>query len=651
MEKWQSKKLVEKHPKQYAQVMEQVRNLPPSVVQENISDIPTIRDAIAPNTPPGPRNEKFDRMPKAVVGQIQEAIVQLEMRPPYLIQNDEILIQGEYGIDNAYENRSVIETNRSQLQNVAKSVGRLDLLFHPEGHPFAGTGWLIDETTVVTNRHVAEVFTTRDWSHNWKFVKSDFGRQVETQLNFLGQHESSFTQDQQRERLAVIEDVLFVSEYGQPDFAFLRVAPSKTKPLEFQTEPLKVRQPIATIGYPAADGSRNDVNVMQRLFKNIYGVKRFSPGEIDGVTDNGVLIHDCATLGGNSGSAVVSLETGKVCGLHYAGKYREANYALSANIISAAHRGLRGAWSPGFDSDQNIETPSETTDFYADRKGYRQAFLGRDDLKVPLPKTGRLPANIKAPVAGARNNVLRYEHFSIAQSKTRKLPIYTAVNIDGRSIKSIPDSNSWRFDARLSDDHQVGNELYKDTSIKNPLDRGHMVRRLDPCWGTRAQVLRAQDDTYHYTNSAPQHKGLNRRHWVRLEDYILNSAKALNFKVSVFTGPIFRDDDPILKSKESDVPIPQEYWKVAVLVNKDSGKLAASAYVLSQGKMLGKFTESAFVFGRYETYQVPVSLVEKETGLDFGNLKQADVLSAVAETESAFAKVFHPIFGEADVKL
>ena len=46
----------------------------------------------------------------------------------------------------------------------------------------------------------------------------------------------------------------------------------------------------------------------------------------------------------------------------------------------------------------------------------------------------------------------------------------------------------WRLDGRLHPDHQVGNEVYR----RNPLDRGHMVRRRDPDGGDHAQ--QAEED-------------------------------------------------------------------------------------------------------------------------------------------------------------
>ena len=42
------------------------------------------------------------------------------------------------------------------------------------------------------------------------------------------------------------------------------------------------------------------------------------------------LTHDASTLGGNSGSAVVDLSTGRIIGLHFAGIYLDANFAVPA---------------------------------------------------------------------------------------------------------------------------------------------------------------------------------------------------------------------------------------------------------------------------------------------------------------------------------
>lgn len=82
----------------------------------------------------------------------------------------------------------------------------------------------------------------------------------------------------------------------------------------------------------------------------------------------------------------------------------------------------------------------------------------------------------------------------------------TAVNIDGEQLGSIKRENTkWILDPRMNEKFQTGPRVY----AKNDLDRGHMVRRLDPVWGEHAEA--ANDDTFHFTNSTPQHKNLNQK--------------------------------------------------------------------------------------------------------------------------------------------
>ncbi|MFF3249309.1 DNA/RNA non-specific endonuclease [Streptomyces sp. NPDC002870] len=50
---------------------------------------------------------------------------------------------------------------------------------------------------------------------------------------------------------------------------------------------------------------------------------------------------------------------------------------------------------------------------------------------------------------------------------------------------------------------RTGHPVYKN----NPLDKGHLVRRLDPVWGTGREAETANSDTFHCTNAAPQKNG------------------------------------------------------------------------------------------------------------------------------------------------
>ena len=266
---------------------------------------------------------------------------------------------------------------------------------------------------------------------------------------------------------------------------------------------------------------------------------------------------------------------------------------------------------------------------YSDRQGYRDDFLGTNERLVPLPGLSeriRASAAIVDPGAdGADQYNLKYTHFSVVMNAERKLAFYAAANVDGASLKRIPRSGRWMTDPRLPREHQAGNELYKH----NDLDRGHLIRRLDPVWGSRDEAVRANNDTFHYTNASPQHKDFNQITWLELEDYILDNTDAHDLKINIFTGPVFRSDDQIYRS----IPLPREYWKIIALVKASTGSISATGYLLSQADLLTDL--EAFAFGPFRTYQLPITRIERLSGLDFGVLRAADPLRDDLETVGA----------------
>ena len=72
-----------------------------------------------------------------------------------------------------------------------------------------------------------------------------------------------------------------------------------------------------------------------QMFNGLFEKKRLLPGTMMGyrsIESFGhnleAVAHDCSTLGGNSGSAVIDPESGMVVGLHFAGIYLQANFAV-----------------------------------------------------------------------------------------------------------------------------------------------------------------------------------------------------------------------------------------------------------------------------------------------------------------------------------
>jgi endonuclease G len=166
---------------------------------------------------------------------------------------------------------------------------------------------------------------------------------------------------------------------------------------------------------------------------------------------------------------------------------------------------------------------------------------------------------------------------------------------------------------------------------KNALDRGHLVRRLDPAWGPDLDTAKkANDDTFHFTNCTPQHEDFNQNKttWAGLEDYLLDNAGKRTFRASVFTGPVFAPDDDLYRG----VQLPRQFWKVAAMVKED-GTLSATGYLLSQEQLIaGLESDLPFSYGAYKTFQVKVVDVESATGLSFGSLRDSDPLERLEST-------------------
>ncbi len=237
--------------------------------------------------------------------------------------------------------------------------------------------------------------------------------------------------------------------------------------------------------------------------------------------------------------------------------------------------------------------------------GYDAEFLSPD--AVPIPTVVDLVP-------------LTYTHFSVLMRPSRRLCAITAVNIDGPSLADIGREDDWRLDPRIPATDQAGPELYSN----NDLDRGHLVRRRDPVWGDTATATRANLDTFHYTVCAPQTATFNQSKelWAGLEDYLLEHAETTDERLTVLTGPLFRDDDPVYRG----LAIPRKFFKVGVWFTGTA--IAATGYVLDQAPSLDSIVRTADTevppLGPYKTFQVPISDIADLSDLPMSQLVDVD---------------------------
>jgi DNA/RNA endonuclease G (NUC1) len=167
---------------------------------------------------------------------------------------------------------------------------------------------------------------------------------------------------------------------------------------------------------------------------------------------------------------------------------------------------------------------------------------------------------------------------------------------------------------------------------RNDIDRGHLGRGASAVWGTtRAEAAQANEDTFHYTNAAPQAAKFNQglELWLGLESYLLQNAADHGRRLIVFTGHIFSEVDPVYRG----VDIPLRFFKVAVFL--ESGSLAATGYIVDQTPQLkdlpdipqpGAFEDGddAPPFGPFRTFQVSIRDIARLTGLDLAQLTAVD---------------------------
>ena len=277
-------------------------------------------------------------------------------------------------------------------------------------------------------------------------------------------------------------------------------------------------------------------------------------------------------------------------------------------------------------------------------KGFDENFLG-EGFKVPLPEiTG--PAKEKVLKYNNKGDTVRdYTHFSLEMNKDRKMCFYTAHNVDGARLVNGIKRGKWEIDNTIGYENQLGNSIYSH----NPLDKGHMVRRIAVAWGDKSEAKRASDDTFNYTNAIPQHGQLNQKKWLDLEDWLLVKADEDDRKLSVFTGPVFREDDKIYRGEK----IPADFWKIIVCKRKTDGKLAAAAFMMSQKEMIEPLYKSArgqkdlnlegVPTEEIALYQVPISTIESLTNLDFGEIKDIDAYSLFKAKQGDAFSIFKSV--------
>lgn len=298
---------------------------------------------------------------------------------------------------------------------------------------------------------------------------------------------------------------------------------------------------------------------------------------------------------------------------------------------------------------------------YSNRKGYNTTFIKGIEISLPEIRNKEYIAPLYPDQANFKVGILKYEHFSIVINKAKKCAFYSATNIDGETYKSInrktgeitdrtninqEEGETWYEDDRINPEYHLNQPFFSNWS--HFFDRGHLTRRTDPSWGTNEDALRADADTFHFSNCSIQHFRFNQtvKYWQGVERYILEKGvvnDGVNNRISVFQGPIYNDDIDLWAD---DFQIPSKYFKIAVWKNKEN-KLKSVGLIVDQSNLLSeerknlgkpKLAQNINV----NEWRVSIKEIEKLTKLKFGEeIISADTISLTEQPnvgEEAFSK-------------
>ncbi len=460
---------------------------------------------------------------------------------------------------------------KQKLRALFPCVGRVELLNNPLV-PYAGTAFIVGNGRLMTNRHVAQLFSQ---GLGTKIVYRNGGAAID----FKHQQDSQASDSHQ----LVVKKVEMIHPYW--DMAILNVDGLPTG----QMLKLSVKKPeeldgrdVVVVGYPAQD-PRNDFKVQDEVFNGIYNVKRLQPGKVrprakiqSFETLVNAITHDASTLGGNSGSVVIDIETGEVVALHFGGVYLEANYGvpmyeLARDSLVASKLNFDGQVAPTTDFDpawkrvQSTEIPSpqmksdriQSSISTAHQVVSPSATSATASMTLQIPIT--VSVSINSPVAGpqvtATESMEAIEEGVVIDQDYSTRPGYNPNFLEGLSVPLPKISATMKKDtAVVSVEDQKHGDPFELTYFNYSV---YMNKKRRTAWFSAANVdgeqrpsigKRSGDRWYRDPRIAPTEQldqksfepGIDRGHLTRREDTAwgpdVDSALASNNDTFHFTN-------------------------------------------------------------------------------------------------------------------
>jgi len=369
---------------------------------EAVTKVPGVRNEAAAGALENALNDREFRPGQTAA---LEAVVHKQFRPALFIKDD--------SFDTPLNPWAHLAVFRDALKPVIQAIGRVEV--ENAGIPFGGTGFFVGPALILTNRHVAELFTHGVGGQSrLRFIpgrpaRLDTGRELQPAAGvkfrlikpvMIHPHwDAALFQVELQDKAATVPAILQLSATAPDVTAF-------------------GDRDVVVIGYPYWS-DYHEPAVMQEVFAGVYGVKRIQPGKLMRYEKTEsyrheveALLHDSSTLGGNSGSAVIDLETQQVLALHFAGAYLVANYSIPMWELARDPRIVDAGVN--FHSMARAPLPRTPEDggpiWLSGWKGREEGLVAPGEPLPPIP--GPMTPTVQPPVQFTLLDPGWFEHYS-----------------------------------------------------------------------------------------------------------------------------------------------------------------------------------------------------------------------------------------------
>lgn len=244
-------------------------------------------------------------------------------------------------------------------------------------------------------------------------------------------------------------------------------------------------------------------------------------------------------------------------------------------------------------------------------------------MELPVVTMTSNAAYVSHYASSANGTAIR--NYSMLYDGNYKLAIWVAYPLSRDYIGTVKRTDAWAFDPKIPQEKQpdVKSGTY-GVYATDACDRGHQLPSA-----SRTASTDMNEATFYVSNMTAQHKYLNQRIWVRLEDFERTVASSNDCDtLYIVTGPVLTtESDPVvhhIKDKSNlDVALPQAYFKVLLKYNKASNTYSSIGFWFNNEAYTTRALTSS------DTHSV--SWIQSQTGLTFFTNLPPDTRRSVIE--------------------